>query len=72
MHLALLHPTSTRSILPHLPRSCSGLSSSQHYSGVVLGGRGNLLAPADPLCNVSAVQVVAARAYFADVSSDGQ
>ncbi|PRW59450.1 farnesyltransferase subunit beta [Chlorella sorokiniana] len=43
----------------------SGLSSSQHYSGVVLGGQQNLLAPADPLCNVGAAKLEAARRHFA-------
>ncbi|KAI7844724.1 hypothetical protein COHA_001811 [Chlorella ohadii] len=43
----------------------SGLSSSQHYSGIVLGGQQNLLAPIDPLCNVTASKLAAARQHFA-------
>lgn len=42
----------------------SGLSSAQHASQVVLGGRGNLLVPTDPLCNVVTEQLAAAKAYF--------
>ncbi|KAH7619658.1 hypothetical protein Ndes2526B_g06641 [Nannochloris sp. 'desiccata'] len=42
----------------------SGLSSAQHCSGRVLGGEENLLVAADPLCNVVAVKVEAARASF--------
>ena len=42
----------------------SGLSSAQHASGCVLGGARNLLAKADPLCNVVAERVAAARAHF--------
>lgn len=42
----------------------SGLSSSQHASGLVLGGEVNKLAKADPLCNVVAEKVEAARLYF--------
>lgn len=49
---------------PILPRPRSGLSSSQHYSGVVLGGWRNLLAPTDPVCNVVAERLAAARAFF--------
>jgi protein farnesyltransferase subunit beta len=44
----------------------SGLSSAQHCSGQVLGGEQNLLAAADPLCNVVAEKVKAARAHFLD------
>ncbi|KAL4424364.1 hypothetical protein ABPG75_001665 [Micractinium tetrahymenae] len=43
----------------------SGLSSCQHYSGIVLGGPQNLLARADTLCNVEAGKLAAARSYFA-------
>lgn len=50
---------------PPLLPTRSGLASSQHYSGLVLGGPGNLLARADPLCNVVGEKVEAARAYFA-------
>jgi len=42
----------------------SGLSSAQHCSGQVLGGEQNLLVAADPLCNVVAEKVKAARSYF--------
>eukprot|EP00887_Chlorella_sp_A99_P006625 scaffold3.g6625.t1 len=44
----------------------SGLSSSQHYSGVVLGGPANKLRRADPLCNVVADRVAEAVAFFAE------
>ncbi|KAL4432008.1 hypothetical protein ABPG77_000275 [Micractinium sp. CCAP 211/92] len=43
----------------------SGLSSCQHYSGIVLGGSQNRLARADPLCNVEAGRLAAAQSYFA-------
>ena len=42
----------------------SGLSSSQHYSGITLGGPGNRLRQADPLCNVVEDKVAAAIAFF--------
>ncbi len=43
----------------------SGLSSAQHCSGQVLGGEKNLLVAADPLCNVVAEKVAAARKWAA-------
>ncbi|KAL4859002.1 Protein farnesyltransferase subunit beta [Chlorella vulgaris] len=45
----------------------SGLSSSQHYSGMVLGGEQNLLVAADPVCNVVAVRLEAAQRYFREL-----
>ena len=42
---------------------CSGLASSQHYSRLVLGGQRNLLARADPLCNVVAGRLEAAQRW---------
>ena len=42
----------------------SGLSSAQHASGVVLGGQRNLLAAADPLCNVVVDKLAEARRHF--------
>lgn len=42
----------------------SGLSSAQHASGYVLGGQRNLLAAADPLCNVVADKLAEARRHF--------
>ena len=42
----------------------SGLSSSQYAAGLVLGGEQNLLARADPLCNVVAEKLKLADRYF--------
>lgn len=42
----------------------SGLSAAQHYSGVVVGPPDNLLAHADPLCNVVAPRLEAARRFY--------
>ncbi len=43
----------------------SGLSSAQHYSGVVVGPPENLLAAADPMCNVVQPKLDAARRFYA-------
>jgi protein farnesyltransferase subunit beta len=45
----------------------SGLASSQHHSRVVLGGPDNLLARADPLCNVLEERLAAALEFFGAV-----
>ena len=43
----------------------SGLSICQHYSGLLLGGPSNLLAPSDPVCNVVESRLAEAHAFFA-------
>lgn len=47
----------------------SGLSCSQHYSGIVLGGAQNQLVRADPLCNVVATKLEAAQEHFKGTAS---
>lgn len=43
----------------------SGLSAAQHYGGVVVGPPDNLLAAADPLCNVLQPRLTEARHFYA-------
>lgn len=54
----------------------SGLAAAQHYtqrhSGAVLGPPDNLLAAADPLCNVVQPRLAAAREFYAKVPVTSQ
>lgn len=43
----------------------SGLSAAQHYGGIVVGLPENLLAAADPLCNVLQLRLAEARQFYA-------
>jgi protein farnesyltransferase subunit beta len=45
----------------------SGLSASQHSSGIILGPRGNQLVRADPLCNVVDCRLASALRRFDDL-----
>ena len=45
----------------------SGLSTSQHYSGVVVGPPENLLAAADPLCNVVQPRLAYAWRFYSEL-----
>jgi len=46
----------------------SGLSVSQHRSGIVLGPAENLLAPTDLLCNVVDARLASALEHFKDAN----